>query len=227
MNPAYPIELNLAGREVVVAGGGTVAARKVAGLLEAGARVRVVSPSFVEELAGRGDVTLQTQAYDASVLHGALLVFACTDDPALNRRVADDARAAGALCNVADDPPNCDFMVPAVLRRGRLTVAVGTSGASPALAAALRDRLEELLEAEYAQLVEELAQVRAEIREQAEPEDLRRRIFQTLCRECSLKLLRARGVQAWRAWMRRVVRHHLEGRPGSPPAGGQGARRGQ
>ncbi len=134
------------------------------------------------------------------------------------------------MCNVADDPRNCDFMVPAVLRRGRLTVAVGTSGASPALAAALRDRLEELLEAEYAQLVEELAQARAEIREQAEPEDLRRRIFQSLCRECSLKLLRARGAQAWRAWMRRVVRQHLEAcpgprRPGDPGSGHDDERR--
>ncbi len=222
MASLYPIELNLAGREAVVVGGGMVSARKVAGLIEAGARVRAVSPSFIGELTDRKDVILQVQAYDPSVLGGAFLVFACTDDPALNRRVAEDARAAGALCNVADDPGNCDFMVPAVLRRGRMTVAVGTAGASPALAAAVRDRLDEILESEHALLVEELARARAAIRQEVEAEDLRQRILRSLCRECSLKLLAARGVEAWRAWMQRVVRHHLEGRRGLPPVEGYG-----
>jgi precorrin-2 dehydrogenase / sirohydrochlorin ferrochelatase len=216
--PLYPVELNLAGRPVVVVGGGGVAERKVAGLVEAGAAVRIVSRSFTAGLAERSDVTRVTGPYESSVLEGAVLVFACTDDPEVNARVAADASGRGIWCNVADDPELSDLLVPATVCRGRLTVAVGTGGAAPLLAASIRDRLASNLGAEYGILVDELGRARLIVQERIADPQVRREIFRTLCQDCSLKLLAARDREEWRSWFERVMAHRLLGKPGDPPA---------
>jgi len=212
----YPIELNLTGRLVVVIGGGPVAARKVAGLIDAGARVRVVSPAFADELARRDDVTREERPYAPDALDGADLVFACTDDRELNRRIAADARSAGRWCNVADDPTAGNVLVPATLRQGQLTIAVGTGGAGPALAACLRDEIESNFRPEFAILTDELARARPIVQQRVANPDVRRRIFATLCTDCSLRLLARHDRSAWRLWFERVVAHHLAGTPGEP-----------
>lgn len=203
----YPIVLNLDGCDVLVVGGGPVAARKVAGLVEAGARVRVVSRQFVPELLARTDIRRHNGAYASEAIGSARLVFACTDEPAVNAAVAADARAAGASCNVVADPGVGDFHVPAVLRRGDLLVAVSTGGAGPHLAAWLRDRLASQIPPELGILVEELQRVRPRVREQVPDEADRCRIFATLCADCSVQLLSAKGRDAWRAWFERVLEH--------------------
>ncbi|MBI4231571.1 MAG: bifunctional precorrin-2 dehydrogenase/sirohydrochlorin ferrochelatase [Planctomycetes bacterium] len=141
MPPPYPAFLLLTGREAVVVGGGAVAQRKARALLRCGARVTVIAPIVAAALARRRGVSVRRRAYRTGDLKGAALAFAATDDRAVNARVARDARRSRIPVNVADDPRACDFHVPAVARRGPLTIAVGTSGASPALAAAVRDRL--------------------------------------------------------------------------------------
>ncbi|HMB84890.1 MAG TPA: bifunctional precorrin-2 dehydrogenase/sirohydrochlorin ferrochelatase, partial [Methylomirabilota bacterium] len=140
----YPVCLEMAGRRCLVVGAGTVAERKVNGLLGAGARVTVVSPSATERLldwARAGRIGMTLREYAADDLAGHSIVFAATDDGLVNAEVARDARAAGVLINAADDPAHCDFILPAVLTRGDLTVAVSTGGASPALARVVRDEL--------------------------------------------------------------------------------------
>ena len=143
--PVYPVFLtNLAEWRVVVVGGGTVATRKLAGLLAAQAHVTVIAPMITSQIdawrvASRLDWI--ARAYAPGDLAGARLVFAATDDPAVNAAVAQDAAALGALCNVADAPTMGDFHVPAVHRDADCTLAVGTGGASPRRAVALRDRL--------------------------------------------------------------------------------------
>jgi precorrin-2 dehydrogenase/sirohydrochlorin ferrochelatase len=152
-----------------VVGGGPVAERKVAGLLESGARLTVVSPSATDRLRdwSRADrVRLLLREYAASDLRGHSIVFVATDDGRVNADVARDARAAGVLVNAADDPAHCDFILPAVLRRGELTVAVSTGGASPALARTVRDELDAYLDREdYTALARVAADARRTLRD--------------------------------------------------------------
>jgi precorrin-2 dehydrogenase / sirohydrochlorin ferrochelatase len=141
----YPIMLDLTGIPVLVVGGGQIALRKIEGLLKANARVCVVAPlvsADVRELP----VEVHVRRYESSDLDGVRLVFTATDDPAVNAAVAADATARGIWVNSADDPANCTFALPAVARDGAVTIAVGTSGSSPALASHLRGELEKWLD---------------------------------------------------------------------------------
>jgi siroheme synthase-like protein len=167
VTPYYPLCLDLRGRPCVVIGGGAVAARKVASLLECGARVTVVAPSLgpaLEERYRAGAIEARLRPYRDGDLAGAALAIAATDDATANGQVAAEARARGVLLNVVDDPARGDFIAPAVLRRGALEVAVSTGGLSPALARWVRDALKGLVPAEYGDLLPLLAELRAELR---------------------------------------------------------------
>lgn len=144
---SYPVQLvHLAGRRVLIAGGGGVAAQKVAALLDAGACVHVVAPdvSGVEAFLRRIHRVSRRAVRDEDV-DGAALVIAATNDVDVNRRLAAAARARGVLVNAVDDPPGCDFYLPAIVRRGPVTITVGTNGGSPLFAARLRRVLEAAL----------------------------------------------------------------------------------
>jgi precorrin-2 dehydrogenase/sirohydrochlorin ferrochelatase len=189
----YPICVEAAGRRCVVVGGGAVAERKVAGLLAAGAEVVVVSPSLTPTLAlqaDRGAITHVARRYRTGDLAGALLAYAATDDADLHRRLAADARAAGVLLNVVDRPQWCSFIVPAILRRGALQVAVSTAGGSPALARRVRDDIDRALGPEYARALDVLQRLRRHLR--ARPVDAaeRRRILTGLVASDLLERLR-------------------------------------
>ncbi len=179
----YPINLLLEGKPCLVVGGGPVAARKVNGLLLAGARVTVVSPEACEiiaDLAERGEIEWKRQQWHSDLVHGNTVVMVATDDDEANRRAAADARRAGIPVNVADRPDECDFVLPAVLRRGSITVAVGTGGASPALAAYLRKRLQETIGHEYAMTAEILGKLREILENSGVESGKRREIFKSL-----------------------------------------------
>jgi siroheme synthase-like protein len=163
----FPLFVELAGRPCVVLGGGTVAERKVAGLLEAGAVVTVVSPSLtpaLAALASSGRIIHVERGYAPGDLAGASLAFAATDDGGINAAVAHEGRSRGVWVNAADDPAHCDAILPAVVRRGAITIAVGTGGASPALARAVRERVERALPEAYGVLAEIAGSVRRELR---------------------------------------------------------------
>jgi len=165
--PYYPVALDLRDRLCLVVGGGPVAEAKVEGLLEAGARVTVVSPEVTELLAAwaiDGRIIHRPHEYRAGDLDGQQLVFSATDRREVTEAVVADARRRGLWVNAADDPAFCDFLLPSVLRRGRLVVAVSTGGASPALAARVRRDLESYFTPEYEELVELAAEVRRELR---------------------------------------------------------------
>jgi precorrin-2 dehydrogenase/sirohydrochlorin ferrochelatase len=132
---AYPVNLDLAGRPVLVVGGGRVAAGKVAGLVEAGAAVTVVAPDVDERVAAVDGVRVERRRYVPGEVAGYRLAVTATGDPAVDQQVFDDGEAAGVWVNSADDPARCSFTLPARLRRGDLLVTVSTGGASPALAA--------------------------------------------------------------------------------------------
>lgn len=138
--PAYPVGLVLAGRRVLVVGGGRVAARKIPALLECGAAVTVVAPEIGEAIAAL-PVAIEQRPYRRGEVAGFWLAVAATGDRGVDRAVSADSQAAGVLVNAADDPAACSIVLPAVLRRGPVAVAVSTDGTSPALAGWLRDRI--------------------------------------------------------------------------------------
>jgi precorrin-2 dehydrogenase/sirohydrochlorin ferrochelatase len=160
--PSYPVNLLVAGRRVLVVGGGAVAAEKARGLLAAGAIVHLVATEVREEVRAL-DLTWEERPYVRGEVAGYRLAVACTDDPAANQAVFDDGEALGVWVNAADDPARCSYTLPARLERGRLLVTVSTSGHSPALASWLRDQLAEQLGPEYDTLIDLLAEARADL----------------------------------------------------------------
>jgi precorrin-2 dehydrogenase/sirohydrochlorin ferrochelatase len=163
----YPLFLEMKGRPCLVIGGGQVAQRKVEGLLAAGASVTVVSPNLTAELdvlKSKRRIEHRQRDYQSNDLKGFDIVVAATDDKATNERVAADARAGRVLVNAVDDPDSCDFILPSVVRRGEVVLAISTGGLSPALARRLREELEAYLSEDFAPLVELLAEVRGDLR---------------------------------------------------------------
>lgn len=159
----YPVNLVVSGRRCVVVGGGRIAARKVDGLLAAGADVRVVAPRLGDQVQAwrdEGRITAAERAFEPADLDGAWLATAATDDPAVNHAVFEAGEARGVWVNAADDPDNCSFTLMSVIRRGDLVVTVGTGGRSPALATWLKERITAELGPEYETLVELLSDAR-------------------------------------------------------------------
>lgn len=161
----FPIYLDMTRRRCLVIGGGPVAERKIATLLEAGAQVTVISPDVTEIIARwskQNAIGFSARRYQAGDLAEFELAFVATDDPQVNAWVYREGRSRGVWVNAADDPQHCDFILPSVLRRGDLTVAVSTGGTSPALARTVREELELYFTQEY----ESLAKLAAEAREE-------------------------------------------------------------
>ena len=155
--------LDLTGKRCVVVGAGPVGHEKIGGLLNCGADVLVVAPEAIEEVQGLADaglVELRSRAYRASDLEGAFLVIAATSRSELNRLVHKDAEARNMLVNVADVPELCNFILPAIHRRGPLTIAISTAGASPALAQRMRREAAAGFDDAYAELALILQAVR-------------------------------------------------------------------
>ena len=166
---SYPVFLEVAGQACVVVGGGPETLAKVRPLVEQGARVRVVVPASVaglDELAAAhpGRLSVERRAYRDGDLAGAFLCIAATGDPALNARVAAEARRERVLLNAVDDQQHCQFATPSQVRRGDLVIAVGTGGRAPALAKRLRRELAERYGAEYGETAALIGEVRAEAR---------------------------------------------------------------
>ena len=178
----YMACLDLTGRSVLVVGGGRVGLEKVDGLLAAGARVTVVSPQIVAELEMR-DVELIRRGYRTEDLDGRFLVIAATSTSSVNRRVFREAEACSLLCNVADVPELCSFILPAVHRQGPIAVAVSTGGASPALAQRLRNEIAEIVRPEHAALADQLRELRPWAKSHLPTYEARRDYFAALVEE--------------------------------------------
>lgn len=161
----YPVFLNINEKRCVVVGGGQVALRKVQTLLEYRAKVEVISPELCSELAAVPGITVWHRQYQPGDLKGAFLAIVATDNHEINHLIAREARSQGVLVNVVDDAEYCDFILPSLVRRGDMTIAVSTAGRSPALARKLRTRLEQDFGEEYAALVVLIDEVRREFKQ--------------------------------------------------------------
>ena len=179
----YPLFLDLQGRSVLVVGGGAVAERKVESLLAAGAAVILVAPvvsSSLSELGSSNTIQLRLRKFAESDLDGMVLVISATDDPAAQDQIAAAARSRGIPINTVDQPKLCDFIVPAVVRKGDIVVAISTSGRSPALAAALRAKLENIITDDAARAARVLGEVRSEIHSRFPDPNRRKQVFESI-----------------------------------------------
>lgn len=175
MTDYFPAFLDLRGRRCLVVGGGPIGERKVGALLRCGAAVTVVSPRLTPDLvalARAGAIVHRPRRFRRADVRGAALAIAATGVPGVDVAVAAEARRRRALVNVVDRPAECDLILPSVLRRGPLQIAVSTGGRSPALAREIRRRLERVIGPEYAELVERVGEARDRARAlAADPRD--------------------------------------------------------
>ena len=177
--PYYPVYLDIENRDVVVIGGGNVCARKVETMMKYGARVTVVSPEFTDEIlqwASDGCITLKRKRYDHSDLQAANIVIASTDDQSVNEQIAADCRARRIPVNVVDVTPLCEFIIPAIVEKGSVQIAVSTGGKSPALARTLKEDLNRMIGPEYAEVNDLMATLRDGAK-QVLPTDVDRKAF--------------------------------------------------
>lgn len=221
MNPYYPIFLNLTEQKVLVIGGGKVAERKVRSLLKCHARVQVISPDLtvgLEKVARAKGIRCRKRRFVPSDLDGFRLVICATDDPAINRSAYDHAKQKGIFCNVVDAPDLCNFIVPSVIRRGDLTVAVSTGGSSPALARKVREEVGLLLGPEYREFLALLRKVRPLIQHEIPDKGRRTRIYRELVDTGAQKMLRLGRRREAREEISKVLRRYSVPSPKWPHA---------
>lgn len=206
----YPIFVDMTGKRVLVVGGGRVAEEKVAGLLraEAAGRVTLVAPKLLaalQALRDQGKVSWIDREYREGDMEGFDFVMIATDDGKVNAGIAAEGKRRRIWVNAADDPKNCDFILPAVVRQGQIVVAASTGGASPALARRLREELSDYLSEDFAALAELLGEVRTELRRKGVTPDaetwqraidgqLRALLAQRRWGQARARLVRALGV---------------------------------
>ncbi len=209
----YPVCLDIRERPCVVVGGGEVAARKVERLLECGAAVTVVAGELgdmLRELAAAGRIRHVAADYEARYLAGAFLVIGATDREEVNDRITADCRAGGILVNVVDDPRHCDFILPALLTRGSLSIAVATDGKSPALARKLRRELAGQFGPEYAAYLDLLGRLRELVIAAGRSPDENREVFTALVNSPLYDHLRAGRREEARALIRDLTGLEVE-----------------
>ena len=202
----YPVYLSLQGKKVLLIGGGNIALQKIPALLEAEASILLVSPEVLPDVAAfaqAGRLRWEKRGYATQDLDGAALVIAATDDENLQQRVASESRARGIWVNIVDVPPLCDFIAPAIVRRGAIQIAISTGGASPALAKLLRQKLEPLVGPEYAELAAMAQRARPRVLEW--PRDKRLSFWNRVVSEPFLEMIRrdgaARAEQQLQEWL--------------------------
>ena len=189
----YPIFLDIKDKPCVVIGGGNVAERKVISLLDAGARVVVISPVLtpaLKKLAREKTINYCPKSYEEGDLKGFFLAYSATDNSSVNRKVFNEAKREGILLNVVDVPKLCNFIVPSVVNRGDLLIAISTSGKSPALAKKIRKHLEREFGEEYAVFLDIMGKVREKVLTRSKESDTSKRIFEKLVNSPLLEWIR-------------------------------------
>lgn len=180
----YPLYMDIEGKRCVVIGGGEVAERKVASLVECGADVEVISPNLTQnlrELVKAGAIEVKQRSYEPGDIESAILVIAATDDNIMNRAIHREAVENNIPVNVVDVPELCTFIVPSTIRRGDLIISISTSGSCPALAKKIRKQLQQLFGDEYANYCAVLRDFRKEVAGRyAEPEERKRAIHRLI-----------------------------------------------
>jgi precorrin-2 dehydrogenase / sirohydrochlorin ferrochelatase len=204
----YPVYLNLKNKRVVVIGGGEVAERKIESLLGTDASIIVISPQVtprIQTLAEQNQIGLHVRAYAPGDCDGATLVLSATDDLKASEQVFRDATKAGAWVNTADQPSRCGFIMPAVVRRGDVTIAISTGGTSPGLAARLRQKIAGIIGPEYGQLARLLSQARPGIREYVQDARERKALHDRILDSDIIDLLKQNDTAGAERLLREII----------------------
>lgn len=194
----YPIMIDLTDREVLVVGGGSVAGRKIATLIEYGAVVSVVSRELSPELKNlvdSGRVKYLGGEFSLVFLKDKFLAFAATDDSDLNRRISRAAQAKGMLINAVDQPADCTFIVPSIIRQGDLTISVSTSGKSPALAKRIREKLSSIFGNEYGLFLRMMGKIRESVLSRSSDQKENSRVFHSIVDSDLLDAIQANDLE--------------------------------
>ncbi len=195
--PYYPVSLDLRNRPCIVIGGGNVAVRKVLRLMACGAQVTVVGRNLGDDmsaLVADGRIRHINADYHRSQIEGAFLVIGATDRDEVNGLISRDARDLHVMVNIVDDPERCDFILPSILTRGSLSIAVSTGGESPALAKKIRRELEGQFGPEYAELLRIMGRLRESILADNRPSDENKVFFEAVIQSDILNAVRAKDV---------------------------------
>lgn len=209
----YPIFLNLKSKRAVVIGGGSIAARKVLGLLDADARIVVVAEKIDDILETRcrnSNIEFVEAKYSKEYLVSASIVFAATNDRSVNEQVYKDCQELEILCNVVDEPDLCDFFVPAVVKRGDLQIAVCTEGDSPAYAGHIRKKLEDIFTEKHGEFLAELEAIRERIMEEIPDSSQRKVILGELAGDASFDYYLEKGPKEWEKNTEEKIKSHIE-----------------
>jgi precorrin-2 dehydrogenase/sirohydrochlorin ferrochelatase len=179
----YPIYLDIKNRNCLVVGGGSVGTRKVLTLLECGANVTVVSPAVTEklkELSNNSLIKVKERPFQTTDLDDRFLVIGATDNQNLNFKIHAEAERRGLLCYIADRPKACNFILPSIVSRGDLIIAISTSGKSPAFAKKLRKHLEKEFGDEYAEFLNLMGAIRKKLLSQDHEPEAHKHLFEQL-----------------------------------------------
>ncbi len=204
----YPVTLNIEGTRCICIGGGVVMARKVFSLLDCGGLVRVVSPRLVPSLQERvddGRIEYYARCYRYGDLDGAVLAFAATNDEETQKAVVAEAEEKHLWINVANDPVSSSFHVPAKVCRGDLLLTVSTGGASPALSAQIRSRLEEEFGPAYTPLLQLMRRIRQKVVTDGRYDAEHRQMFYTLLQTNMLELVEQKNIAELRVCLERTL----------------------
>jgi len=195
----YPVNLDIQNRNCLVVGGGDVGTRKVMTLLDCGAMVIVVSPAVtekIEELSNKGLIKLEKRGFKPTDLDQMFLVIGATDNPELNRQIHAGAERLGMLCNIADRPEVCNFILPAIVNRGDLIIAISTSGKSPAFAKKMRKDLEKKFGTEYAEFLTLMGGIRTKLLSEDHEPEAHKHLFENLIKRDVVNLIKQGDIAA-------------------------------
>lgn len=204
----YPINLDIKNRPCLVVGGGAVGTRKVNTLLSCGAHVTVVSPDptpQLKKLAAQGAIHLEERPYRSDDVDKMFLVIGATDDERLNRQISNDAERINTLCNIADRPEVCNFILPAIVRRGDLVITISTSGNSPAMAKRLRRDLEKQFGNEYADFLRLMGAIRERLLSQTHQPEAHKDLFNQLIDRDLIGLIKVNNTKKVNALLFEVL----------------------
>jgi precorrin-2 dehydrogenase/sirohydrochlorin ferrochelatase len=190
----YPVFLAISNKTVLVVGGGMVAQRKVETLLGYDAEIGLIAKKLtprLEALAEDGKVEYLGQDFNEEHLNNVMLLFAATDDTTFNREISMAAQTRGILVNAVDQPADCNFIVPSIVKSGDLQIAVSTSGKSPALAKMLREQLEARFGSEYEIFLDLMSRIRKEVLSKGLPQNINMAIFNRIVRSHMIDFIKA------------------------------------
>lgn len=191
----YPIFLDVKHRNCLVVGGGSVSARKVLTLLDCGASVTVVSPRVsakLNDLSKKETLTIQKRPFKFSDLKDKFLVIGATDNQELNQQIHAEAERFGILCNIADRPEACNFILPSIVKKGDLVIAISTSGKSPAFAKKMRKDFEKQLGNEYAAFLKLMGAIRKKLLAKDHKPEVHKPVFEQLINRGLVEMIKDR-----------------------------------